>query len=511
MNQVEKITRQGLAKRMLNALEEKCNKLWDPITLFVVLCGVILLASWILAFFDVTAVHPGTGDTLQAINLLSKEGMQMFIGNITNNFQSFPPLGLVIIVMMGAGLADKSGLMTVFLRNSVSGVSKTLVTALIVFIGINAVAVGDAGFVVLPPLAALVFLGLGRHPLAGLYAAYASVAGGFAACMMVQMGDVIATGFTISAAQLIDPSYTATPAINFYFMFASALVLLPVGVLVNNKIIEPRLGKYENKDNIQAAQEKITEQERKALRWAGIVTLIMVVIMIALCIGPNAFFAAPDGSVISSDAPLMKGIVPVVTVLFLVPGLTFGIVAKTIRSDRDAVSMMSASVGELGGYIVLAFFASQFMALFSQSNIGPILSIKGAEWLQRIGFQGIPLLIAFVIVAGFLNLFLGSAGAKWAIMAPIFVPMFMLLGYDPALTQICYRIGDSLTNTLTPLFSYFPILLGFIRQYQKDAGLGTVLANMLPYSACFSVIWIFLLIVFMLFNIPLGPGGGIYI
>ena len=511
MRHDEKVTRKGIGKRMLNVLEEKCNQLWDPITLFVVLCVIILLASWILAFRNVTAVHPGTGETLQAINLLSKEGIQMFISNITNNFQSFPPLGLVIIVMMGAGLADKSGLMTVFLRNSVAGAPKVLVTALIVFIGINAVAVGDAGFVVLPPLAALVFLGLGRHPLAGLYAAYAAVAGGFAACMMVQMGDVIATGFTISAAQLIDPSYNSTPAMNFYFMFVSALVLLPIGVLVNNKIVEPRLGEYENKEKIQNTQEKITNQERKALKWAGIVTLIMLAIMIALCIGPNAFFADADGSIISSNAPLMKGIVPVVTVLFLVPGLTFGIVAKTIRSDREAVAMMSASVGELGGYIVLAFFASQFMALFSQSNIGPILSIKGAEWLQQIGFQGIPLLIAFVIVASILNLFLGSAGAKWAIMAPIFVPMFMLLGYDPALTQICYRIGDSLTNTLTPLFSYFPILLGFIRKYQKDAGLGTVLANMLPYSACFAVVWILLLIVFVLFNIPLGPGGGIYI
>ena len=503
------VAKEKLGKRMLALIEEKFNKLWDPITLFCVLCGIILLLSMILSKANITAVHPGTGATLEVVNLLSKSGLQMFVSSITSSFQSFPPLGLVIIVMMGVGLADKAGLMTTFLRRSVSGASRTLVTAIVVFLGINAVAAGDAGFVVLPPLAAVVFLGMGRHPLAGLYAAYASVAGGFAACLFVQMGDVIATSFTIPAAQLIDPNYTGTPAMNLYFMAASAVVLLPVGVWVNNRIIEPRLGKYEGA--VEVESQEVTEQERRGLRWAGVTLLVLVVALVALCIGPNAFFADPEnGDIFGFNAPLMKGIVPIVTVLFLLPGLAYGIAARTIKSDRDAVRMMSDSVSELGGYIVLAFFASQFMTLFSKSNLGAIISIKGAEALQTAGISGIPLLIGMILLCCFINLFLGSAGAKWAILAPIFVPMFMLLGYNPALTQVCYRIGDSLTNTLTPLFSYFPILLGFIRKYQKDAGLGTVLANMLPYSLAFGVVWILLLIVFVVFNIPVGIGGGIY-
>ena len=505
------VAKEKLGKRMLAFIEEKFNKLWDPITLFCVLCLFILVLSMILSLAGVTAVHPGTGATLEVVNLLSKSGLQMFVSTITSSFQSFPPLGLVIIVMMGVGLADKAGLMTTFLRRSVSGASRTLVTAIVVFLGINAVAAGDAGFVVLPPLAAVVFLGMGRHPLAGLYAAYASVASGFAACLFVQMGDVIATSFTIPAAQLIDPSYTATPAMNLYFMAASAVVLLPVGVWVNNRIVEPRLGEYVRPDDVRVEDQGITELERKGLRWAGITLLVSVVVMIALCIGPNAFFADPEtGALTGGNAPLMKGIVPIVTVLFLLPGLAFGIAAGTIRSDRDAVRMMSESVSELGGYIVLAFFASQFMTLFAKSNLGAIISIKGAESLQAAGISGIPLLVGLILLCCFINLFLGSAGAKWAILAPIFVPMFMLLGYDPALTQACYRVGDSLTNTLTPLFSYFPILLGFIRKYQKDAGLGTVLANMLPYSLAFGVVWVVLLIVFVVFNIPVGIGGGIY-
>lgn len=459
----------------------------------------------------VTAVHPGTGATLEVVNLLSKSGLQMFVSSITASFQSFPPLGLVIIVMMGVGLADKAGLMTTFLRKSVSGASKTLVTAIVVFLGINAVAAGDAGFVVLPPLAAVVFLGMGRHPLAGLYAAYASVASGFAACLFVQMGDVIATSFTIPAAQLIDPNYMSTPAMNLYFMAVSAVILLPVGVWVSNRIVEPRLGVYEQTEDIEVETHEITEQEKKGLKWAGITLLVTTVIIVVLCIGPNAFFADPEtGDIFGFNAPLMKGVVPIVTALFLLPGLAYGIAARTIRSDRDAVRMMSESVSELGGYIVLAFFASQFMTLFAKSNLGAIISIKGAEGLQAAGINGIPLLIGLILLCCFINLFLGSAGAKWAILAPIFVPMFMLLGYNPALTQVCYRIGDSLTNTLTPLFSYFPILLGFIRKYQKDAGLGTVLANMLPYSLAFGVVWVLLLVGFVLLNIPLGIGGGIY-
>lgn len=501
----------GLGKRALDFIEKVGNRLWDPVTSFFVLVAIIMFISLILSQMNVTAVHPGTKATIKAVNLLSKEGLQNFISTITSSFQSFPSLGLVIIVMMGAGLAEKAGLLTAFIKQGVMKAPPNLVTAIVVILGINAVAAGDAGFVILPPLAAAVYLGVGRHPLAGLFTAYASVAGGFAACMMVQMGDVIATSFTIPAAQMVDPNYVGTPAMNFYFMFISSLILLPVGVFVNNKIVEPRLGKYTGQYVDNDIRRELSDTEKKGLKRAGISLLLIIAAFVALSVGDNAFLADPKtGSVFSTGAPMMRGIVPLVTLMFLIPGIVYGKTTGSIKKDRDAVSMMNSSISEIGSFIVLAFAASQFMAVFAQSNMGAIISIKGAEFLQSIGFTGIALLISFILVASFINIFLGSAGAKWAIMAPIFVPMFMMLGYDPALTQICYRIGDSITNPLSPLFTYFPILLGFTQKYDRNAGIGTIVANMLPYSVLFAIAWILLLIVFMIFDLPLGPGGGIY-
>lgn len=497
-----------LSIRMLDSIEKAGNKMWDPVTLFLVLSFVLMLSSALLARLGVSAVHPGTDETIEVVNLMSKAGLQELLGSITGNFQSFPPLGLVLIVIIGAGLADKTGLMTATIKQGVMKAPDNLVTAIIVFLGINAVAVGDAGFVVLPPLAAAIYLGLGRHPLAGLYTAYASVAGGFAASMMVQMGDVIAASFTVPAAQMIDPTYTGTAAMNYYFLIVSTLVILPLGVYVNNKIVEPRLGKYTGNVSDEEINTELSDIEKKGLKKAGLWVVGLIILIIALSIGKDAFMKDPQtGSLFGSDAPLMQGLVPIVTILFLVPGIVYGKTTGVIKKDKDAIGMMGESVGEMGGYIVLVFAASQFLALFGKSNIGTLISIKGAEFLERINFTGIGALIAFIILASIVNLFMGSAGAKWGIMAPIFVPMFMLLGYDPALTQACYRIGDSITNPLTPLFPYFAILLGFVKKYDEDAGMGTMISNMLPYSMVFGIAWMILVVIFVVFDLPLGPGG----
>ena len=508
----KKTKKESWSIRFLSSLEQKCNKMWDPITIFFVLCGIVMILSWVLSAMNVTATHPGTGEALSPVNLLSMESLQNFFGNIPANYRNFPPMAMVLVIMLGAGVAEKSGLIATFLNKTISKASPNLVTFIIVFAGINAVAVGDAGYIVLPPLAAAVYMGMGRNPLAGIFTAYASVTAGFAASVFVQMGDVLVTGFTVSAAQLIDPYFYASPAINWYFMIASTFMLGIVGTWVNNKVIEPRLGTYKNTDNLQAEEVVITAQENRALRWAGISLLIVGAIVVGLCIGPNAFFRDPaTGSLITMNAPLMRGLVPLVMIIFLVPGLVYGILAKTIRSDRDVATMMGASLAELSGFLVLAFFASQFVAMFADSNMGAILSIAGAEGLQRLGVQGPVLILGLFIISALINLFIGSASAKWAIMAPIFVPMFMLLGFDPALTQIVYRIGDSVTNVLTPMFPYFPILVGFVRKYQKDAGYGTILANMIPFSLAFAAMWLVLLAIWVIFRIPLGPGGGIFL
>lgn len=342
-----------------------------------------------------------------------------------------------------------------------------------------------------------------------MFAAFAGVAGGFAANVMLSTTDVLLAGFTIPAAQMMDPSYQGNPAMNLYFAFISAMVLTFAGAFVTEKFIAPRFTKYNDSTNDKDIQE-LSELENKGIKYALLSLLVVVVVIVALCIGDNAFMKDPEtGSILSSNAPLMKGIVPIITIIFLTPGLVYGKVSKKIKSDKDLVSMMGSSMSDMGGYIVLAFIASQFINLFNLSNLGTILSITGAKLLAESGIPSYGLIIGFILLSGFINLFVGSASAKWAILAPIFVPMFMLLDFNPALTQIAYRIGDASTNPISPLFPYFPVILAFARRYDKDIGIGTVISNMIPYSVVFTLIEIIILLLFMGIGIPLGPGGGI--
>ena len=518
MNKIKEQKKEGLLMRFLNLVERVGNKLPDPVTIFVILWFVVMILSYFVSKSGITAIHPGqidesTGKNLvvKGVNLLSKEQLQLFLTSVVNNFTSFAPLGLVLVTMLGAGLAERSGYMETVMKSTVTKVPKSLLTATIIFVGIMANAVADAGFVVLPPLAALVFLGVGRHPLVGLFAGYAGVAAGFSANLMISMLDVLVAGFTIPAAQIIDPSYTGTPAMNWYFLIVSTFVLVIVGTFATEKYLAPR---FENSDFIvedNNVDSEITPLEKKGMKFASIGLLICIITLIVLCIGPNAFMKDPKtGSILAASSPLMNGMVPIITIIFFVPGLTYGIITKKIKNDKDLASILYDSMAGMGSYIVLAFAAGQFLALFNASNMSSILSIKGAEWLRDIGLTGPGLLVAFVLFAAFINLFVGSCSAKWAVMAPIFVPMFLMLGYDPALTQMAYRIGDSITNPISPIFTYFPVILAFAKKYDKNIGIGTIMASMTPYSLLFGIIWIILLIIFMVFNLPLGPGGGIY-
>ncbi|MGM9533183.1 AbgT family transporter [Intestinibacter sp.] len=498
--------------RFLNGVERVGNKLPDPVTIFFILWFVVIAISAIVAKSGVTAVHPGTGETVVGINLLSKEQMQLFLKSILTNFTGFAPLGLVLVTMLGAGLAEKVGMMEVMLKSVTNKIPKKSVTAAVIFIGIMANAVADAGFVVFPPLAALIYIGIGRHPLTGMFAAYAGVAAGFSANLIISMLDALVAGFTIPAAQIIDPSYTSTPAMNYYFLIVSCFILTAIGTFVTEKYIAPRFDGTPYEDTGYDANAEVSPAEKKGLKYAGIAVLIYIVIVVALCIGPNAFMKDPEtGSLLASSAPLMAGMVPLITLLFFIPGVIYGVVAGKIKNDKDVAALLYESMAGMGSYIVLAFAAGQFLALFNSSNMSALLAIKGAEWLKNIGLTGPVLIIAFVIFACFINMFVGSCSAKWAIMAPIFVPMFMLLGYSPALTQMAYRIGDSITNPISPIFTYFPVILAYAKKYDKDTGMGTIMAAMLPYSMIFLVAWIVLLLIFMLANIPLGPNGNIYI
>lgn len=497
--------------RFLKAVEIIGNKLPDPVTLFLIMSGIVLLLSYLISSQGVSVVHPGTGETVNVVNLLSKEQMQNLLINIVNNFQSFAPLGLVLVIMIGAGVCDKVGLMEATIKICASKISGKSVTLIVMIIGMLANLASDAGTILLPPLAAIAFIGVGRHPLIGLFSGYAAVTLGFSANIIVSVVDVLVASFTIPAAQSFDPSYDGNATMNLYFMIVSTFILAILGTYITEKFIAPRFPKYDGvKQNLGDEPSELTKLERKGLKLAGISILVCILVLVALSIGgENSFLADKEtGSILDSDAPFMKGMVPIMTILFLVPGIIYGIVTKKIKSDKDLVTIMGQAMNDMGGYIILAFAASQFLQLFKQSKLDIVLSVKGAEFLKQSNIDGVVLMIGFLLLCCLINMFIGSASAKWAIMAPIFVPMFMALGYNPALTQMAFRIGDGITNPISPLFAYFPVILALAKKYDKNAGFGTIVSNMIPYSLSFLFVWSALLAIFMLLGLPLGPGAG---
>ncbi len=410
--------------------------------------------------------------------------------------------------MIGIGVAERSGLISAALRGFVLSVPKSLITFGLVFAGIMSSVASDAGYVVLPPLGAVIFAALGRHPLAGLAAAFAGVSAGFSANLFLSATDPMLGELTIQAAATIDPAYAETMniAMNYYFIFASVFVLSIVGSIVTEKVVEPRLGEY--KGEYRESLNGLEASEKKGLLWA-VISFVITSILMALLIVPEWGPMRGEDPQPIIQSPFMQSLVPVILILFLVPGLVYGMVTRTIKNDKDVANQMSDTMAAMGMFIVLAFTAGQFVAYFNETNMGLVLGVYGAEFLQSVNFTGIPLVIAFIIVAGFINLFIGSASAKWAIMAPVFVPIMMQLGYSPELTQMAYRIADSTTNIITPLMTYFAIIIAFAQKYDKKMGIGTLVSVMLPYSIIFTIVWTIMLIVWMLFGIDLGPGSPI--
>ncbi len=496
----------GIFKKILDRVEYVGNKLPQPVTLFAMLMGLILILSWIFGSLGVSVEHPAPDITerIKAINLLDAEGIRRIMTNMVDVFAQFPPLGLVLAVMLGIGVAERSGLITVALKIFVSKVPNSLITFSVVVAGMFSSVAVDAGYVVLIPLGAAIFMGMGRHPIAGLAAAFAGVSGGFGANVIPTGLDPLIASFTQPAAQIIDPTYTVNPLSNFYLLAASVPLVGLAGTWVTEKIIVPRLGSYEG-DSVYE-EDEISPLEKKGLKWA-LVSIALFLGLIALAIIPqNGVLRDVDGSL----NPFYNSIVPLMLILFFIAGLVYGIITKSIKGDKDVAKMTGDSMATMGGYIVLAFVAAQFVAYFNWSNLGLIVAVSGASGLESIGFTGIPLLVAFIIVSSFINLLIGSASAKWAIMAPIFVPMLMLMGYSPETAQAAYRIGDSYSNILTPLLPYFPLVITFAQKYDKNAGLGTIISTMLPYALLFAAVRIPMFVIWILLGLPLGIEGPIY-
>ncbi len=493
-----------LFARMLDKVEFIGNALPHPATIFGILALLVVIVSAITEAVGLQAIHPGTQEIITVRSLLSAEGIRWMFENVEHNFVAFPPLGLVLVAMIGIGVAEGSGLLKVLIRASVLKAPPRFVTMAVVFAGVISHVASEAGYIILIPLGAMIFLALGRHPLAGLAAAFAGVSGGFGANFLISSVDPVLAGLTQSAAQIIDPTLIISPAVNYYFMFGSAIMIVLIGTWITEKIVEPRLGKY-NGSEPSIELEQLTIPEKKGLVWAGISMVITLVVFAVLTIPENGLLRHPGQGILHSA--FFNGLIVVIMLFFLIPGLVYGIVVGVTKNDKDVIKQMIASMSTMATYIVLVFFAAQFVYYFRYSNLGLILAVEGAEFLRNIGLTGIPLMVAFVVVAAFINMFMGSASAKWAIMAPVFVPMFMLLGYHPGLTQMVFRIGDSLTNVITPMMSYFALIVAFAEKYDENYGMGTIISTMLPYSIVFGIAWTLFLVGWMLIGLPLGPDG----
>jgi len=503
--------------RILDAIERVGNKLPDPALLFLILLGVVALLSAWLSTMTFTEIDPRSKEAIVVKNMLAGENLTGFLAQLVKTFMDFPPLGVVLVAMLGIGVAEHTGYISAALRALLSVTRRSLLTPMVITVGIVSHVAVDAGYVLVVPLGGLIFYTAGRHPLAGIAAAFAGVSGGFSANFVPSSLDPLLTGISQAAAQIVDPSIVLNPLNNWFFTLSSSAVIIVAGWILTDRVIEPRLAATavdgDPKDLPKA--EPLTPEQRRALS-AGSLALLAGCIVLALTAWPQgSAWRNSAGVLTASDAPLMKSIVALIFILFVIPGIVYGYVAGTVKTHRDIIAGMSKAMGGMGYYIVMAFFAAQFIAAFGQSNLGALLAIKGADWLRDAGLPMQVTLVGIVLLTAFINLMVGSASAKWALIAPVFVPMLMQLGVSPDLTQAAYRVGDSSTNIITPLMPYFPLVVVFCQRYVKSTGIGTVVALMLPYSVTLLLVWTTWLIVFWSLGLPLGlqssytyPAGG---
>ncbi len=492
------------SSRILNTVERFGNRLPNPTYLFIVLCGVVLIASGLAALAQLTAVHPTTGKTLHAVNLLSTYGLHQILAHTVSNFVQFAPVGTVLVAVMGIAIAEHSGLIGAALKVSLLNAPPKLMTFVVVLAGVLSSLAADTGYVVLIPLAGILFHHAGRNPLLGILATFAGVSGGFSANLMIGPVDAALAGISTEAAHLIAPDYSVDATGNYFFIVASTLLIALVGTWVSEAIIAKRLPPATA--SAPPPSTSLTVKERVALK----VTAALAIALIALLL----LGLIPETGVLRDQAthsivksPFIQGVVTLVAAFAAICGITYGRLAGQYQKVSDCIEGMEQHMALMAGYLVLMFFAAQFVNYFAWSNLGAILAIQGAAILKTFALPDAILLTGFIALAALINLFVGSASAKWALIAPIFVPMLMLSGISPEATQMAYRIGDSSTNIITPLMPYFGVVVAFAQKYQKNIGIGSIMANMLPYSFAFLCGWTLLFIVWSLLGLPLGPGA----
>ena len=494
--------------RLINGIEAVCNKLPPPAILF---CWLFLFTAVLGAIFTMTGLtltNPASGEAVTSANLFTTEGLHWFLDNMVKNFTGFAPLGLVITMTLGIGLCEESGMLISLLNSSLKNVPAALVPYVVAFIGTVGNIASDTAMVVIPPMAAIVYMGVNKHPVVGMMVGYAGAQAGFTANLMVAGTDTLLQGLTNDAIKAFMPetTFTVDATCNWFFMIASTFLCSAVIGWCSVHMIEPRLGKYEGAGS--AKLDEVTPKQRKGLHAAGITALIYIALIAVLFfMGP---LAGENGAFVGS--PLLKGLIPILFVLFSVCGIAYGYVSGSFENVTYVNKAMAKQMTAMGSYVLFCFFCGQFQGLFNWTKLGTLLAIAGADFLENVGFTGIPLCVAFILLCSFVNIFVSSGSAKWAIFAPIFVPMFMLLGYHPGFTQLCYRIGDSPFNCWTPMSAYIWMILSVAQtKYVPNLKIGTLIANMIPMSIVLQIAWIIFLVIWMLLGIPFGPGVGIYL
>lgn len=512
--------RKRLFDRILDVVEKIGNKLPDPAVLFLLALLITWVCSWLLAGTEVAIPKAGGAvDTQLVQNQLTGTALVALLTNMVREFVTFPPLGVVLVAMLGLGVADKSGFISAGLKKLLSFTPGFLLTPMTIFVGLLSLVAVDAGYVLVIPLGGVIFYAAGRHPVAGIAAAFAAISGGFCASYLPTALDTILAGLTEAGAAIVDPKHKVNPLCNYYFTIASSVLIILLGWFITDKVVEPRLKRLpvDGDPAEMPKMQELTAREQKGLAWGSIAMVLGLLGLLLACLPAGSPFRlhlpldaadrSTDGSLTARGAPLMASIVPLILLLFLIPGVVYGYVAGTFKNHRDVVQAMAKTLNTMGYYMVMAFCAAMFIYAFRTSNLGTLLAVSGANALKSLGMPSAVTICGLILVCCSVNLVMGSSSAKWTLLAPIFVPMLMQLGISPELTQAAYRIGDSTTNIITPLMPYFPLIVTFTQKYHRGTGIGTLISVMLPYSVTFLLCWTIYLMVFWGLGLPLGLGA----
>ncbi|MCS2147355.1 p-aminobenzoyl-glutamate transporter [Scandinavium manionii] len=484
-------------------VEKIGNKVPHPFLLFVYLIAALMIATAVLSAFDVSVKSPADGSTVVVKNLLSVEGLHWFLPNVINNFSGFAPLGAILALVLGAGLAERVGLLPALMVKMASHVSARYASYMVLFIAFFSHISSDAALVIMPPMGALIFLAVGRHPVAGLLAAIAGVGCGFTANLLIVTTDVLLSGISTEAAKTMDAALHVSVIDNWYFMACSVVVLTIVGGLITDKIVEPRLGAWQGSSDDKL--ETLGAEQRFGLRVAGGVSLLFIGLIALLVIPQNGILRDPVLHTVL-PSPFIKGIVPLIIFFFFVVSLSYGLATKKIRSQADIPHLMIEPMKEMAGFIVMVFPLAQFVAMFNWSNMGKFMAVGLTDVLESAGLGGVPAFVGLALLSSLLCMFIASGSAIWSILAPIFVPMFMMLGFHPAFAQILFRVADSSVIPLAPVSPFVPLFLGFLQRYKPEAKLGTYYSLVLPYPLIFLGVWLLMLVTWYLVGLPIGPG-----